>query len=270
MDGTKHELERSWRQQGRFLLACIATVSLGLVANGCGSSSASDQVVAKVSGIGEITNATLEHWMPAQAILVYALVPTVPPPAGVVPDPPGYSACISFLAKYLAALPTATARGAPPSSSALKGDCRKHEQQLRVTTLNTLIGWDWILGQGKLLGLYANEAEARARVKTVYATLFQSGGNLRDYMKWTHQSYADLVFRSRVQVVEAKLRESLLAASARIGRIANAKARAAATTKLEQALLPSRHWLSKTSCISSLIVSSCREYKGATAPGTPD
>src|ERR1035441_10448534 len=106
-----------------------AIVVVGLT--GCGGGSGG--TVARVRGVGSITKAMVDHWVPIEAVLLYEEVPRSEVPVGVVPDPPAYSACIARLAKI-----------APKDAAAavvrvgLKRECRENDLRLKVLALNSL------------------------------------------------------------------------------------------------------------------------------------
>jgi hypothetical protein len=253
------------------ILVVVGILLAGLSACG-GSSPTSDRPVAQVIGVGAISSATLAHWMPVEARIIYSERPTGPPPAGVVPDPPGFSRCISFLRTYLQGKITVPApnKSSSGSTGELKRLCQHYYGELKAITLNTLIGWYWIIGQGKELGLTANDHEVKERLQTVNKTLFPTSEDFANYLRWTDESLADMLFRSRVQLFEAKIREKAVAAAKRLSAIANVKRRQQALSRLSAELSPAGRWLGRTTCQPEFVVSSCKEYKGPLAPGFPD
>jgi foldase protein PrsA len=242
-------------------LSLITIATLGLIACGGGS----DVNVAQVAGVGAISKATLEHWMSIEARLLYSEVPTRPTPRGAVPDPPTYTACIA----YLKVTPQKIGeRLGKASTDELKDRCARKQQELKVLTLNTLIGWDWTIGRGLRAGMKITDAEARRRVQALKKGDF-AGVNFSRYLKYSGQTSSDMLLRAKVQLVEKELNQRLTAAGISrpgklTGRQQTALADAAAT------LLTDKQWAERTNCRSGYVTSSCKQYKGSQPPGTPN
>ncbi len=251
----------------------IAALVLPAGLSACGGSSSNDhRVVAQVTGVAAISRATLAHWMPVEARIIYAERPIGPSPPGVVPDPPEFSGCIAFLRAYLKSklAAPATSGSSAGSTAELKRLCQHYYGELKAITLNTLIGWYWTIGQGKELGLAATEEQVKERLQTVNKTLFRTTADFANYLRWTGESVADMLLRSRVQLFESKIHEDAIVQAKRLSRIANVKRRQQALEKLSQELSPASRWVGRTTCRSGFVVSSCKEYRGTLAPGFPD
>lgn len=234
---------------------------------GCGGSGQSVSAsVASVAGVAQISGATLTHWMPIEAHIIYSEKPSAPPPAGVMPDPPEYTACIAFLAKYLKQSEPSEVTGA----SALKRACEKQYRELKAITLNTLIGWYWIIGQGEALGVKVTPTEVRERLTAVNKRLFATAADFENYLRWTSETLSDMMFRSRVQLFESRIREKTLAEAKRASTIKSQKQKQEVLNRLSENLSPAQHWVTKTTCSPGYVVSSCAEYKGSLPPGLPD
>jgi foldase protein PrsA len=250
---------------------CLTVLTAGAVTlaglAGCGGSSSSAQIVAQVTGVGTISRATLDHWTPVEAAVIYSEQPTEPTPKGVMPDPPGYSACVAFLKK--SARPTVGSSGSQTAAD-LKRQCAHQYEELKQITLNTLVGWYWIIGEGTALGIKVSEAEAKQRLETVNSRLFAKPADFANYLKWTGQAVADMVFRSRVQLFEVKLQERLLQASRQLPKSLTPQQRQKALAQLSEGLSPARQWVPRTSCRSGYVASVCRQYRGPLAPGLPN
>jgi hypothetical protein len=250
------------RGRGRCIsaLGAVALATGALTACGGGS----EVTVAQVAGVGSISKAMLEHWMPIEARLLYSEVPTRPTPPGVVPDPPTYAACVA----YLRVTPQkAGERLGNATAAQLRDRCARKEQELKELTLNTLIGWDWTIGRGLRVGLRVTDAEARRRVQVLKTSDF-AGLSFSRYLKYSGQTASDMLLRARVQVVEGKLNEQLrtVQQQARL----NARQERAALAPLAAMLLSDRQWAERTSCASGYVTSGCRQYKGSQAPGVPN
>lgn len=245
------------------LTVLVASV-VGLAA--CGSS-ANDEIVARVAGVGTVSKSTLEHWMPVEAVVLYEEQPSKSVPRGVIPDPPKYSSCIS----YLTTTPPKPGEGTskPTSLQALQKCVHKY-QELKVLTLNTLIGWYWTIGAGSALGLQVNPAEIRRRLNEVNARLFSSPRGFKNYLHYTGQTLADMLFRSKVQLFETKIVQKLTELERRLPPSLTQEQRIAALAKYTKTLPPGTYWADKTSCRVGYIVSACMEYKGPEPPGIPN
>jgi hypothetical protein len=245
-------------------LGAVAVTITGLTACGGGSSG---EIVARVTGVGSISRATLEHWMPVEAVVLYQEYPTRPVPKGVIPDPPGYAACIA----YLKATPQKLVESGPkPTAVQLKSKCRQKYQELKALTLNTLIVWDWTIAAGLALGMKATDAEVRARFDEGNKRYFPRRAEFARYLRLTGQTVPDMLFRSKVQVFEAKLIEKKTALEKQLPHGLSAQRRQRALAKFVANLPPGKQWAAITSCRDGYVVSACKQYKGSLAPGIPN
>lgn len=263
-----NDRDRRGRAAGRRRpLVRLAVALAGAAAlAGCGTGQSADSPVASVKGVAQISDATLTHWMPVEAHVIYSEKPSQAPPAGVMPDPPEYRACTAFLAKYLAVNAPRAVKGA----AALKRTCAKQYRELKVITLNTLIGWYWVIGQGEALGVTVTQKEVNERLMTVNKRLFATAQDFENYLRWTDETLSDMLFRSRVQLFETRIRERTLAEAKRAEAIRSPTQRQAALNRISEALSPQQRWVARTSCRAGFVVSSCAEYKGPLSPGLPD
>jgi hypothetical protein len=232
----------------------------GLTACGGGS----DEVVARVAGVGSISKATLEHWMPIEAVLIYQEFPTRPIPKGVIPDPPDFTGCIAYLKSL--SLKSGEAKS---TVAQLKTRCTQRVNELRVITLNALLGWYWTIGAGMALGMKASDAEIRQRLKEVNGRFFPTKGSFARYLKLTRETVPDMLFRSKVQVFEVKIGHEQAAAMKRLPKGLTVAQRQSALAKLTENSAPKR-WAARTSCREGYVVSGCKEYRGSLAPGLPN
>ena len=243
------------------ILGAVAMASSALAACGGGSNT----TVAQVAGVGSISKAMLEHWMPIEARILYSEAPTRPTPSGVVPDPPTYSACIA----YLRVTPQkAGERLGKATPAQLRDRCARKEEELKELTLNTLIGWDWTLGRGLRVGVRVSDAEARQRVQLLKKSDF-AGQDFSKYLKYSGQTTADILFRAKVQVVEGKLNEHLTALQNSKTPLSASRERVA-LAPLAARLLTDKQWAERTNCPSGYVTSGCKQYRGSQAPGVPN
>lgn len=245
-------------------LAAIVFAVVGIV--GCGSS---EEIVAQVPGGGSVSKATLEHWIPIEAAILHEVQPKGPPPKGVVPDPPSYSACKSFL---LSAGQRGALGGTTPTTSQLKSKCAQKDRELKVITLNELILWHWLMGEGTALGMKVSNAEVTHRYQEIIKGLFPKKGEFADYLKWTGQTVADMLLRARTQLFELKIHQRQSETLQLVPKGLTTQQREAAAGKLieQLGLTPGKYWADRTTCQPGYIVSSCKEYKGPEGPGLPN
>jgi foldase protein PrsA len=241
----------------------IAITVVGVA--GCGGGG-SDEIVARVQGVGSISKGTLEHWIPIEARLVYQEVPKRPVPKGVVPDPPTYTSCIAYLKTTKQKI---VETGPKPTPAQLKSKCAHKYQEMKELALNTLIGWDWTIGMGAEAGMKASDAEARQRLEAVKKNNLP-GIPFDRYLKYTGQTLSDMLLRSRVQLFEVKFQERTIAMVKLLPKGLSAQQRQKELAKLAARLPTSKQWVAKTSCIPGYVTSSCRQYKGSEEPGIPN
>jgi hypothetical protein len=246
-------------------LAATAVAVVGPTACGGGGSG---EVVAQVRGVGAISKATFDHWLPVEAVLLYQQYPTTAVPKGVIPDPPDYTSCITYL--HLHPSQKVVEHGPKPSPAQLKRKCDRRLQELKEITLNSLIVSYWTIGAGRSLGMKANEAEARARLKEVNARSFPSGADFTRYLRLTGQTLADMVFQSKVQLFQVKMTAQLYAAVKRLPKGLTTHQRRDALAKVTNGFPPNEEWATRTTCRDGYVVSACKQYKGSQPPGTPN
>lgn len=249
-------------------ISTLGIIAMALFAAGCGGSRA-DMVVAHVEGVGSIHRSTLEHWIPIEARLIYSVVPRRPVPKGVVPDPPTYTACIAYLQSIKQKI---VETGPKPTVRQLKSKCEQQYQSVKQNALNLLIGTDWTFGKAVETGMKVTKAEVKQRFELVKKNdLRMSGAEYAKYLRYTGQTLADMLLRSKVQLIEARFQQQLatliehfpagLSVQQKQKAIAKLIARDGATTK---------QWIARTSCRAGYVASSCRQYRGPEPAGIPN
>jgi len=244
-------------------LGAIVIAAAGLAACGGGNSG---EIVAQVAGVGSISKGTLEHWMPVEASLLYEEVPRKKVPAGVMPDPPTYTACIAYLRSTKQKI---LETGPKPTAAQLKDKCAQKYQELKVLTLNTLIGWDWTIGMGATAGMKVTDTEVRQRLEAVKKNNLP-GVSFTKYLKYTDQTVSDMLFRSRVQLFEVKFQQQAITMAKFLPKGLTAQQQQKAFAKLAAGLPTTKQWVARTSCRTGYVTSSCRQYKGSLPPGIPN
>jgi hypothetical protein len=239
------------------MFGAAALAAFGLAA----CSGSSSETVAQIDGVGSISRGTLEHWIPIEARLVYAAVPKRPVPAGAVPSPPSYSACIAFLRTQQRSLEAA---GPEPTTAQLKRACAAQYAQLEQTVLDLLITWDWTLGAAAATGVRVTDAETDDRLAEIEKTelAFVSLGK---YLKYTGQTLGDMLLRTKVELLQAKQQRALVALVEHASRGLSASQRLAAVAKLESRARTTAQWIALTSCRPGYVSPDCKQYKGSSA-----
>jgi hypothetical protein len=246
------------------VLGTIVLAVVGLAACGGGGS---NEIVAQVAGVGSISKASLEHWMPVEAVVLYQERPTGPVPKGVIPDPPNYTACIAYLKSNPQKL---VESGLKPTTVQLKSKCRQKYEELKELTLNTLIGWYWTIGTGMALGMKASDAEVRQRLEEVNKRYYPKKAEFTNYLTLTRQTVSDMLLRSRVQLFEVKIAQKVEAIEKLLPKTLTAQQRLNALAKATGNLPSQKRWAARTSCRKGYVVSACSEYRGPQPPGIPN
>jgi foldase protein PrsA len=239
-------------------LVAVAVIVVGIDA--CGGSS--DEVVAKVAGIGSISKAALDHWMQVEASLLYAVIPTRPVPKGVIPDPPTYTACIAYLHSIRQ---TITETGPKPTPRQLKNKCAQQYHSLKELTLSKLITWDWTIGNAAAEGMKVSDAEVHKRFESIKANYFPRLTELHNYLRWSRQTVGDMLLRAKIQLIEVKFQERIQHLVAKSPRSHQPQALA----KLVVSWPTPAQWTARTSCRKGYVTSGCKQYHRAPSSGTP-
>lgn len=153
---------------------------------GCGSAS---DTVARVGDV-PISKAAVEHWARVEAVLAYEVVPRKPVPAGVVPDPPTYSACIAFLRAH--SLPIANG-GTVPTPGTLESRCAQQRTELKRKAQNYLITFQWMRGELADRHIQVSEADIQKAYDYFKHEEF-TGNQFSDYLAYSGMSVADVRF----------------------------------------------------------------------------
>jgi len=241
--------ETGSRKMSRWCRARVLVVVLGgaaAVASGCGSAGGQIGTVVSVAGVG-ISKASVDHWMPIEAVLSNELVPTRPPPRGAVPDPPGYRACISWLGS-----------DGPLESRSLsvaqrRARCIQRLANLKQKTVEFLILYQWYLGETRDQGIRVSESEVERNLKRYIRYEMPGRGHFQRYLSAAGMSEADALFVQRLSTYGEKINHEILAKPTP-GLIR--KAFVSFTSK----------WTTKTSCMPGYVFPGCRQYHGSLPP----
>jgi hypothetical protein len=245
-------------------ISAVAVVAVAAVAFASCGAGGSSETVARIGGVTSISKATVEHWIPVEASVLYQEQPTKPVPKGVVPSPPNYTACIA----YLKVTPQKDGEALQQLTVAqAKGKCKQRYDEIKVLTLNTLIGWYWTIGAGEALGVRPSAAEVQRRYEKDQG-LFKSKAEFINYLKFTGQTTSDMRLRSKVQLFETKLLAKLTALKKAQTNGTPAQRRELA--KFVEKLPEGTYWKERTTCHKGYVVSACKQYKGNGSPALPD
>jgi foldase protein PrsA len=224
-----------------------AVIAVGLAACGGGDPGV---IVAQV-GQARISRATLAHWTPIEATLMYQTKPTAPPPSGVVPDPPSYTVCIAHLRHTAPPL----GKGEQPlPASQLRARCEQTYLTARRHILEILISYDWLVAEDAARHINLSESEISKEMATFVGREFPSEAVFHSFLAATGMSVADERFLVKRNMLAAKLVQTLRAQSK------------AAPEHQEQAVynylkIFQAKWTAKTSCKPQYLTLYCKENK---------
>jgi foldase protein PrsA len=205
-------------------------------------------VIVRVAG-KVISKAQLDHWIPIEAILARDPLPQEPPPPGLVPDPPGYTACIA----YLRANPFQTSAPTTKLTSAqLKHECQHHDQLIRQNTLQILISYIWSTTEAASLGIHVSDQEVQAEFAGYKHRQFGTEAKFQRYLAATGATVADELLHRRFDLTGIRMENKLL-------RLGLARAR-------EFYREYPKRWAARTDCSPGYVIPECRQYKGKEAP----
>jgi foldase protein PrsA len=217
----------------------------------CGSGS-SDVVVAHV-GANAITKGALDRWTAIEGVLSYEPNPTRPVPKGVVPDPPSYSSCVSYLKATPATLIAAAQK---PTVAQLKAQCRQKYETLQRHMLDILITNDWLDGEGARRGLTVDEAEIQRSLDSQFPTQ----AAFRRFLAITGERAPDERALLHANLMATKLQQQVVAQQG-AGGLARQRALAGFFREFTQ------RWTARTSCRAGYVVQECPQFAGPKAPG---
>jgi foldase protein PrsA len=160
--------------------------------------------VVQVDGSTSITNSAFDHWMEVAATSNSAGATGGKP---VVPRPPDYSACISHLAAT-----TPQAKGAaPPTNAQLKAQCATQYKSLQQEVLGFLISSQWVISEGKALGVKVTDAEVRKQFEKIKSTQFPKAAEFEKFLASSGQTVSDLLLRVKLNLLSSKIQRKIVA-----------------------------------------------------------
>jgi foldase protein PrsA len=155
-------------------------------------------VVARVGSIA-ITQAAYERWFAAE-------VATEVPAFRVAPIPPDFTACIDRVQQAIQARKPSRPM---PSQAELKSQCATRYRETRERVLNRLITDEWIVGAAEELGVKLSNLVARRSLDEYNRTQYRSEAAYRAFVRESHQTEGDLLFRHRIKLLDEAIRSRL-------------------------------------------------------------
>jgi hypothetical protein len=228
---------------------CVSVLVL-LGAAGCGDSGGASGDVVAAAGGRTVTRATLDHWVPIEAVISRELKPQRPVPRGEVPDPPQFAACIAYTRTTAG---TSQPGQSDPTDAQLKRQCRERYESVRTHMLTILISFTWLNAEAAAQGINVSDSEVRKQFAQFEREEFGSDAAFRRYEKYTGERLQDELLVTKMDLISSKLEEKIISTKG----VAGARA--------YYHDFPHR-WAAKTSCSPGYVVSDCKQYKGSEAP----
>ncbi len=190
-------------------LACTVIALAGLAA--CGGGGESHHGIpagslAAVNGTG-ITNASVQHWIAVAAISNSVGVLAK---GAVAPDPPNYTRCVAHLEEVA----RTAAPGHKPNPARLKSACEEQYKTLQKRALSFLITSQWEIAEAQALGFSVSDEEVRKQYEQLKSQKYPTAAAFEEYLKRTDQTVADLLFRVKVSLLNAKVQQKIVAGKA--------------------------------------------------------
>jgi len=193
-----------------------------------------------------ISRAMYDHWMAISVALRNPPTPGQTPSAPVVPDPPGFPACIAHLQATLPAHQLSTGQ--------LKAECRRDYTDIQSGTLKFLISAYWTRSEAVDQGIAVSDADVQRRFDQIKQQSYRGEADFQKFLASSDQTVPDLLFSVKTQMLSVKIQQKITKG--------NGKDRGKATqSALSFAQSSLKKWASKTSCSPGFIVESCKEFK---------
>jgi hypothetical protein len=239
----------------RVNVGVVATVACGLAVAlcGCGGQGIPRGAVIE-AGSTPITKSELEREMAR-----IAGASGVPGRATLeVPDPPRYRRCIA----YKRANDPRPPKGQPqPTGASLLAECRLLYERVKLKAIYALIGFAWLGGKARELGLHASSAMVDRRLKEV-KRYFPSEATYMKYLASEHTSATEMRRNVRLWVLTSLVQHRVEAQAGVLG---------GSESRRNVALLRFAHqfraqWKAKTSCRRGYVFPVCRQYRRPSRP----
>ena len=218
-------------------IACLSMAS-------CGSSK-KQTVVVRV-GNNTISAATVDHWIRVESVTAHGGSSATPQPSGVLPVPPEYTDCITYLISQAPA-------GSKPTREEARVKCAAQYEIFKETVIDILVSYYWALGEGAAKGINVSDAEVAAYLKQAYP----HPGEFSRHLVITHETSAD----DRMLVRKKLMTEKLVSLSAKNTHSATERVRAISKQISEE----TAKWMPRTSCNPGYVIYRCKQYRAPRA-----
>jgi hypothetical protein len=243
--------------RGMIVATAMAVVAAGGLV-GCGGSAGHGATVGSAGGGRVVVSfrgrglsaGTIAHWDAVEAVLARELYPQQPPPRGLIPDPPRFTACIAY---ERATAPT-PATGTPAATTAqLRQACRVRYEGVRTHMLQLLIGYEWMEAETAAHGIHVSDAEVQKAYERAEHIPFRTKTEFARYLRFSGQTPADEHKLVRFDVEAVDLREKIRHESGLPG------------LRKFYATYP-RELAAQTSCSPGYVIAECKQYTGPQPP----
>ena len=213
-------------------------------------------VVVRV-GPKQITERALEHWIAVEAVAAQPH-PTGPVPRGVVPKPPRYAGCITYLARVA----RRERGGRPPTRARLSSECAQEHEDLQRQVLTMLILYDWIKAEATRAGVAVPAGEIDRELRREFPTSAQ----LDRYLRFTGIDERDERFIVQDRMLEPTWQRKTLPVYVRLRHEKGPESiqmvgEVDRELENEVQAMTSR-WMPRTLCKPGFVVEDCSEFKG--------
>jgi foldase protein PrsA len=198
----------------RFIPALGAVLFAVVALSACGGGIPGDAVV-QIDG-KPITKTTFAHWMGVAA------VSSTTGAAGksVIPEPPGYTACIAHLR---ATAPKPAKGSAAPTTTQLKSQCEQQYKVLQQEVLGFLISSNWVLGEASALGVTVSDKEVKKRFEQIKSQQFPKAADFEKFLTNSGQTVSDLLLRVKLNLLSSKIQQKIVKSKSNVTQAQIAK-----------------------------------------------
>lgn len=239
--------------KGVGLVGLVAMMLVGLSACGSSSNGLGSGVAVRI-GNRTISEATVAHWTPIEAILASEVFPSKPVPKGLVPDPPNYTHCITYQKTKAASEHGIKGELAREQ---LKQQCKKIEENARRHILDILILYNWLLGEAEQKNLTVTDQEALESLKAHEHTQFSNSKAFHQYLTYTGLTMNDELLRFKNNLLATKILNNIIQRTDQTPQ----QNHQAYTNFFKK-------WINQTNCAPKYTVPNCKQYKGPLPPGS--
>jgi foldase protein PrsA len=164
-----------------------------------------------------ITKDTFGHWLNVAAYSSSAPGATGKPAA---PVPPKYTACIARLA---ASAPKPAKGQTAPTTAQLKSQCVQQYTSLKQEVLGFLISSEWVLGEGKSLGVKISDKEVKKQFEKIKTQQFPKAAEFEKFLSTSGQTVSDLLLRVKLNLLSSKIQQKIVKQKSKVTQAQIAK-----------------------------------------------